>query len=1309
MEGSGIADATWEYDRGYLVIRGICDYCDGNKGDLWQNYAALVAAAFTRALLESLPSDHFEGAPLTANKTTGTDRAAALEETLSLYTSKTYLEDQFARLDQAGEADADRTTLLQQVFVDLELTPRSGQQHLFIKSKTPRIRPKTSSRSDVHQTGDRRISALHCFLQELCPMIVVIGGPGHGKSTLGQYLAQIHRGLALGKPQLYTLGDDGDRRTRPSLKPKKVRLAFRIVLKFYAQWLSTRFNAISATRLPVTLESYLAEQVCEKTGREGEVSGRDIQDTLRNRPTLVILDGLDEVTEPELRRLVLTHVEGLLDRAKRMEADIQVIATSRPTEYTGEFDPKEFWHVELQPMQVERVRSYANKWVTVKVIAPDDQRRILETLEDCLREEHTKLLLTTPLQVTIVLLIIQGGGRPPSLREALFQEYWSTILRREKAKAKGVIRSDDQTLFDLHAYLGYVLHRRAAKQDVRSLLPRDEFQQVISTFLREKDKISDKDVIEERSRQLVREAAYRLVLLVEPEPDLFGFELRSLQEFFAAVYLAQTARDTAQRFARLKAIGRAPHWGNAALFFAGRIVRMFTGEAANILETVCRSIDRDPQDRFLRRGGWLSLDIAADSSFATSRDLQWGAIEFGLEVCEAVMATESHDRFSRALKRLPLDDRREILQPLLDKKLYEIPLISLPIVLGVYGELFGGATESFSKSLHRLAHSSMPDGHEQALQLALKSKYDEKWVARELDRNKAWARRQVAGAILTSFCEQPTYVSTVLHQWQPSEAKAAETIRGILSHGWLVDASWDHSSILPPIIQSPVDQLILSLTLMTLISTDTMRAYGGHSRINIPGHNVDLAAPQVGKPRRQGEPFVALAGRISEILELRHPEIPKPLRMLLWTVHFLLCDPTEKTASEFLTEIRDIERRDVESVSDLLRRLSRRWPLLAFHATKVLNNPQDVQPEILPFLNGDEQIQIGRELRTGIQMLVRRTRPEDWPWLSLRLQIGSIGNVPEVERIATQLSMPTDDVIKSHALFVAGDREQYPSKIVQWIFFEIRRSLRDSQTNLSSFWPALSPEWSFDEEVSAGGHQLMSDLLEATVRRSDLWSFTLTVYLKLLSKDDSMATFLRRVVTELGKAERTAEIGLFYFSNAPLLSLEHLQSLVTLAKDDNKHIKTGALVFLTTVIQSYMFFRRHFIAAELQKDTYVGTIDWQIGWNLASGNKVPERSRGVALLVRSNLSLADVGRKEALADLIHNAPVEDHAAWGEFIQSFQPASAAGEWTHFLETILLRPEDYPPDVIVAAMNRYTELVGSISTDPFQDSDALGLPN
>jgi nucleoside phosphorylase len=54
MEASGIADGSWEHNKGFLIIRGICDYCDEYKNDDWQGYASIAAASYCRALLETV-------------------------------------------------------------------------------------------------------------------------------------------------------------------------------------------------------------------------------------------------------------------------------------------------------------------------------------------------------------------------------------------------------------------------------------------------------------------------------------------------------------------------------------------------------------------------------------------------------------------------------------------------------------------------------------------------------------------------------------------------------------------------------------------------------------------------------------------------------------------------------------------------------------------------------------------------------------------------------------------------------------------------------------------------------------------------------------------------------------------------------------------------------------------------------------------------------------------------------------------------------------------------------------------------------
>lgn len=56
MEGAGIADATFDFEIPYLVIRGTCDYCDEKKDDKWQGYAAAIAAALAAALLAEIPA-----------------------------------------------------------------------------------------------------------------------------------------------------------------------------------------------------------------------------------------------------------------------------------------------------------------------------------------------------------------------------------------------------------------------------------------------------------------------------------------------------------------------------------------------------------------------------------------------------------------------------------------------------------------------------------------------------------------------------------------------------------------------------------------------------------------------------------------------------------------------------------------------------------------------------------------------------------------------------------------------------------------------------------------------------------------------------------------------------------------------------------------------------------------------------------------------------------------------------------------------------------------------------------------------------
>ena len=55
MEGYGVSRAAWQSSKPCLVIRALCDYADGNKNDDWHEYAAAVAAGFTKEFLLDKP------------------------------------------------------------------------------------------------------------------------------------------------------------------------------------------------------------------------------------------------------------------------------------------------------------------------------------------------------------------------------------------------------------------------------------------------------------------------------------------------------------------------------------------------------------------------------------------------------------------------------------------------------------------------------------------------------------------------------------------------------------------------------------------------------------------------------------------------------------------------------------------------------------------------------------------------------------------------------------------------------------------------------------------------------------------------------------------------------------------------------------------------------------------------------------------------------------------------------------------------------------------------------------------------------
>lgn len=570
--------------------------------------------------------------------------------TIDAYLRTIIRREENAQLDQAGDVGED-PIVLQKIFFDLDT---------YVQGLTKQAFSRLGGRVPLESlpvSDETRAQLVWLLINSGLDRVVVVGGPGEGKSTLGQYLSQIHRATLLGKAEDVAVSAD--------YIPDIPRLPFRVVLRDFAQWLAGHSSDSGESD---SLDTYISIQVARTSSRQ--FSERDLHEVLRSNPALLVLDGLDEVTDATVRKRLIARLSEFVERAEdTLRADVQVIATTRPTGYNDQFDPKTFIHFRLGKLRAEQVREYSVKWAAARNLDEDKNRRLQLTIEECLNDNQISLLMTTPLQVTILILIINSGGTPPRQREALFDEYLEVIYKREKAKGLGIIKSEKELLIGLHKYVGYLLQEESTRASTSSaVLPRPEYDKVVMSYLRRHDPYTPDKLMRAEWKAITVDAGERLVLIVESPADIFGFELRSIQEFFAACYIADTAEETAQRYMRFDAIARMPHWRNVALFFAGRVGRVYPGEASNVVE-VCREVDRSGVDIFVRRGAELALELSADRALEPNRVLQRSLLEHGMGVFDSKLSAHTRTTFIDLVQRLPFEDIRDHVLPILDDRL----------------------------------------------------------------------------------------------------------------------------------------------------------------------------------------------------------------------------------------------------------------------------------------------------------------------------------------------------------------------------------------------------------------------------------------------------------------------------------------------------------------------------------------------------------------------------------------------------------------------------------------------------------------
>ena len=417
--------------------------------------------------------------------------------------------------------------------------------------------------------------------QQAEPLVILEGAPGQGKSTIAQYICQVHRMRFLAKPQGSAVV--------PAHLNSSIRLPFKVELRDFATWLSggNPFGAVndgeSSDASPRSLEGFLTSLIRHASGGSSfDVS--DLQVTLSSSPALVVLDGLDEVAEIRQRERVVEEITSAVARMTAVAASLQVVVTSRPTPFVNSkvLPSTTFATYSLGSLTRQLISEYADRWLKSRAIGESEASDVRRILDSKLDEPHLRDLARNPMQLAILLsLIDRRGVSLPDKRTNLYDSYVEIFFDRESEKA-AVVKENRDLLIRIHRYLAWILQSGAEvafespskagpfTPSHSGTIAEGDLKRLLREFL-ERDG-SNPDLVEELFSGMVE----RVVAIVSRVQGSYEFDVQTLREYFAARHLYQTApyspagderRGTISD--RWRAIARNYYWFNVARFYAG--------------------------------------------------------------------------------------------------------------------------------------------------------------------------------------------------------------------------------------------------------------------------------------------------------------------------------------------------------------------------------------------------------------------------------------------------------------------------------------------------------------------------------------------------------------------------------------------------------------------------------------------------------------------------------------------------------------------------------------------------------------------
>jgi hypothetical protein len=297
--------------------------------------------------------------------------------------------------------------------------------------------------------------------------IVILGGPGSGKTTLGRWLC-----LQIARAYLREIDSQQTQRVLvpvsqldPDALPNDselvdlgpTRLPIFLRLAHFARELSERGERHEPS---IELEQYLGLDLDSRELADGlaatDRNALFLKYLAENR-AVVVLDGLDELPESTQiegsRRSVLAKVQNFIGRHRPTDTASkpcevggnQVIVTSRYVGYKASSIQADCVHFGIQPMTRLAVERFVHSWTKAVKKQATEAVLLIGAIYDPKRQA-VRELATNPLLVTILATVFWRDRQLPDQRAALYSRVIENLvrmwLRRKECKARQLTREE---------------------------------------------------------------------------------------------------------------------------------------------------------------------------------------------------------------------------------------------------------------------------------------------------------------------------------------------------------------------------------------------------------------------------------------------------------------------------------------------------------------------------------------------------------------------------------------------------------------------------------------------------------------------------------------------------------------------------------------------------------------------------------------------------------------------------------------------------------------------------------------------------